>query len=360
MRQHSIFGTEGKETMIGLEDIEVARGRLRGVALRTPLVPCPGGEEGRALYLKAESLQPTGAFKLRGAYNKISSLSSEEQGRGVVAHSSGNHARAVAYAARELNTRAVIVMPQGAARVKLEATAALGAEVVLVGPDSAERTRKAEELAEEHGYVAVPPYDDEVIMAGQGTIGPEILEDLPDVETVLVPVSGGGLISGISAAIKLSRPEVGVIGVEPELAADARASLKAGKLIEFPADQVSRTVADGLRVQSLGVAPFEHISTFVDDIVTVKEEEILEAMRRLALRARLIAEPSGAVTFAAHLFHSEELPASRLTVAVLSGGNVEPDLLARVITGDTPEDDRNPDKRGPAGPSVLTRREAPC
>ena len=324
--------------MIGLEDIEVARRRLRGVALRTPLVPCPGNEEGRALYLKAESLQPTGAFKLRGAYNKISSLSPEEQGRGVVAHSSGNHARAVAYAARELNTRAVIVMPRGAARVKLEATAALGAEIVLVGPDSAERTRKAEELAEEHGYVAVPPYDDEVIMAGQGTIGPEILEDLPDVETVLVPVSGGGLIGGISAAIKLSRPEVRVIGVEPELAADARASLKAGKLVEFPADQVSRTVADGLRVQRLGEAPFEHISTFVDDIVTVTEEEILEAMRRLALRARLVAEPSGAVTFAAHLFHRTELPASHLTVAVLSGGNVEPDLLDQVLTGHTPED----------------------
>jgi threonine dehydratase len=324
--------------MIGLEDIEVARRRLRGVALRTPLVPCPGNEEGRALYLKAESLQPTGAFKLRGAYNKISSLSPEEQGRGVVAHSSGNHARAVAYAARELNTRAVIVMPRGAARVKLEATAALGAEIVLVGPDSAERTRKAEELAEEHGYVAVPPYDDEVIMAGQGTIGPEILEDLPDVETVLVPVSGGGLIGGISAAIKLSRPEVRVIGVEPELAADARASLKAGKLVEFPADQVSRTVADGLRVQRLGEAPFEHISTFVDDIVTVTEEEILEAMRRLALRARLVAEPSGAVTFAAHLFHRTELPASHLTVAVLSGGNVEPDLLTQVITGHTRED----------------------
>ena len=324
--------------MIGLEDIEVARRRLQGVALRTPLVPCPGSGEGRALYLKAESLQPTGAFKLRGAYNKISSLSSEEQGRGVVAHSSGNHARAVAYAARELNTRAVIVMPRGAARVKLEATAALGAEIVLVGPDSAERTSKAEELAEEHGYIAVPPYDDEVIMAGQGTIGPEILEDLPDVETVLVPVSGGGLIGGISAAIKLSRPEVRVIGVEPELAADARASLKAGKLVQFPADQVSRTVADGLRVQRLGEAPFEHISTFVDDIIAVTEEEILEAMRRLALRARLVAEPSGAVTFAAHLFHRKELPASRLTVAVLSGGNVEPDLLAKVLTGHTPED----------------------
>jgi len=327
--------------MIGLEDIEVARRRLHGVALRTPLVPCPRSEEDRALYFKPESLQPTGAFKLRGAYNKISSLSIEERNLGVVAHSSGNHAQAVAYAARVLNTRAVVVMPRGAPRVKLDATAELGAEVVLVGPDSTERSRKAEELAEEHGYVPVPPYDDEVLIAGQGTIGPEILEDLPDVETVLVPVSGGGLIGGISAAIKLSRPGVRVIGVEPELAADARASLKSGRLLEFPADQVARTVADALRVQRLGEAPFEHIRTFVDDIVAVTEEEILEAMRRLALRVRLVAEPSGAVTFAAYLFHSKELPASRLTVAVISGGNVEPGLLAEVLTGSGLEDARN-------------------
>jgi threonine dehydratase len=326
--------------MIGLEDIETARGRLQGVALRTPLVPCPRGEEDRVLYFKPESLQPTGAFKLRGAYNKISALSPEERSRGVVAHSSGNHAQAVAYAARALNTRAVIVMPRGAPRVKLDATAALGAEVVLVGPGSAERSRRAGVLAAEHGYVPVPPYDDEVLIAGQGTIGPEILEDLPDVEIVLVPVSGGGLISGISAAIKLSRPEVRVIGVEPELAADARASLKSGKLVEFPADQVARTVADGLRVQRLGDAPFEHIRAFVDDIIAVKEEEILEAMRRLALRVRLVAEPSGAVTFAAHLFHRDELPASRLTVAVISGGNVEPTLLAEVLSGSSLEESR--------------------
>jgi threonine dehydratase len=327
--------------MIGMDDIEVARRRLQGVALHTPLVPCPRGGEDRALYFKPESLQPTGAFKLRGAYNKISSLSIEERSLGVVAHSSGNHAQAVAYAARALNTRAVVVMPRGAPRVKFDATTELGAEVVLVGPDSAERSRKAEELAQEHGYVPVPPYDDEVLMAGQGTIGPEILEDLPGVETVLVPVSGGGLIGGISAAIKLSRPGVRVIGVEPELAADARASLKGGRLLEFPADQVARTVADGLRVHRLGEAPFEHIRTFVDDILAVTEEEILEAMRRLALRVRLVAEPSGAVTFAAHLFHSKELPASRLTVAVISGGNVEPGLLAEVVAGSTLEDARN-------------------
>ena len=327
--------------MIGTEDVEAARRRLQGVALRTPLVPCPRSEEDRALYFKPENLQPTGAFKLRGAYNKISALSSGERSLGVVAHSSGSHAQAVAYAARALNTRAVVVMPRGASRVKLDATADLGAEVVLVGPGSAERSRRAEELAVEHGYVPVPPYDDEVLIAGQGTIGPEILEDLPEVETVLVPVSGGGLIGGISAAIKLARPEVRVIGVEPELAADARASLWSGRLVEFPADQVARTVADGLRVQRLGEAPFEHIRAFVDDIVAVTEEEILEAMRRLALRVRLVAEPSGAVTFAAHLFHREELPTSRLTVAVISGGNVEPGLLAEVLSGSASEGVRN-------------------
>ena len=323
--------------MIGLDDIAAARERLRGVALRTPPVPCPGSEKGRTLYFKPESLQPTGAFKLRGAYNKISALSPEERHRGVVAHSSGNHARAVAYAARALDTRAVIVMPRGAPRVKLEATATLGAEVVLVGPGSAERSRKAGELAVERGYVPVPPYDDEVLIAGQGTVGAEILEDLPEVESVLVPVSGGGLIGGVSAAIKQVRPGVRVIGVEPELAADARESLRSGTLVEFPAQRVARTVADGLRVQKLGEAPFEHVRAFVDDIVAVTEEEILEAMRRLALRARLVAEPSGAVTFAAHLFHGRELPDSRRTVAVISGGNVEPDLLAAVISGSTPE-----------------------
>ncbi len=326
--------------MIGLDEIDAARRRLRGVALRTPLVPCPRGREDRALYFKPESLQPTGAFKLRGAYNKISSLSQQERRRGVVAHSSGNHAQAVAYAAAALGTRAVIVMPRSAPRVKLDATKALGAEVVTVGAESGERARRAEELAAEHGYVPVPPYDDEVLIAGQGTIGPEILEDLPEVETVLVPVSGGGLISGIAAAIKLARPEVRVIGVEPELAADARASLRSGRLVEFPAERVGRTVADGLRVQRLGEAPFEYVRAFVDDIVAVTDEEILEAMRRLALRVRLVAEPSGAVTFAAYLFHEDELPASRRTVAVISGGNVEPGLLAEVLSGSTMEEAR--------------------
>jgi threonine dehydratase len=317
--------------MITLEDVRLAQRRVRGVALHTPLVPCPHGEEDRALYFKAENLQPTGAFKLRGSYNKISSLSLEERSRGVVAHSSGNHAQAVAYAARSLGVRAVTVMPRGASQVKLDATKAFGAEIILVGDDSTERTRRAEALAAEHGYASVPPYDDETLIAGQGTVGLEIFRDLPDVETVLVPVSGGGLISGVAAALKLSRPEVRVIGVEPELAADARASLKSGRLVEFPAEPAGRTIADGLRVRKLGDAPFEHIRAFVDDIVAVSEVEILEAMRRLLLRVRLVAEPSGAVPFAAYLFHQDELPATRLNVAVVSGGNVEPRLLASVL-----------------------------
>jgi threonine dehydratase len=249
----------------------------------------------------------------------------------VVAHSSGNHAQAVAYAARSLGVRAVVVMPRGASQVKLDAAAAFGAEIVLVGDDSAERTRKAEALAAEHGYIPVPPYDDETLIAGQGTVGLEILKDLPDVETVLVPVSGGGLISGVAAALKLSRPEARVIGVEPELAADARASLKSGRLVEFSAERAARTIADGLRVRKLGVSPFEHVRTFVDDIIAVSEDEILEAMRRLLLRVRLVAEPSGAVTFAAYLFHRDELPPARTNVAVVSGGNVEPHLLASIL-----------------------------
>ena len=320
--------------MIRLKDVAEARRRLRGIALETPLVPCPGGDG--ALFFKPESLQPTGAFKLRGAYNKIFSLGDAGRARGVVAHSSGNHARAVAYAAKALGVRATIVMPRGAPKGKLDATAALGPEMVLVGPDSGERARKAAELAAERGYTPVPPYDDETLIAGQGTVGAEILEDLPDVGTILVPVSGGGLISGVAAAVKLSRPDVNVIGVEPELAADARESLRTGGLVEFPAEKVGRTIADGLRVRRLGEAPFEHVMAFVDDIVAVSEGEILDAMRRMALRAHLVAEPSGAVACAAHLFHGGELPDGGPTVAVVSGGNVEPDLLAKVLTGEDP------------------------
>src|SRR6266496_2905459 len=238
--------------MISLDDLRQAEALLNGIAVRTPLFEWTGAADSRKLYLKLENLQPIGAFKLRGAYNKIVSLSEEERRRGVISYSSGNHAQGVAYAARALGVKAIIVMPGNAPKNKLEATAALGAEIVTVGPSSEERRLRAEQLAAEQGYVVVPPYNDEKIIAGQGTVGLEILEDLPAVETVLVPVGGGGLISGVAAAIKLSNPKVKVIGVEPELAADAQASLRAGHVVSFSAEQVTQTLADGLRTQSIG------------------------------------------------------------------------------------------------------------
>jgi threonine dehydratase len=286
--------------------------------------------DNRRLFLKPENQQPIGAFKLRGAYNKIASLTQEDRRRGVISYSSGNHAQGVAYAARALGVKAIIVMPENAPVIKREATASLGAEIILVGPASSERQLKAEELAVRHGYVVVPPYNDEEIIAGQGTIGLEILEDLPEVETVIVPVGGGGMISGVATAIKLTKPAVKVIGAEPELAADAQASLRAGKIVEFAAEQVTRTLADGLRTQSLGPITFDHIRRYVDDIVTVSENEILEAMRRLAADPKTVAEPSGAVAVAAFLFRQDQFPKTRINVAVISGGNIEPGMLAEI------------------------------
>jgi len=320
--------------MVSLADIHEAQSRLRGIATRTRLIEFDYPESGtRRLFLKPENQQPIGAFKLRGAYNKIASLSLEERKRGVITYSSGNHAQGVGYAARSLGVKAVIVMPQNAPAIKREATAALGAEIVFVGPGSAERQGKAEELAAQHGYVIVPPYNDEQIIAGQGTIGLEILEDMPDVETVFAPVGGGGMISGVATAIKLSKPSVKIIGVEPELAGDARASLRAGKIVQFPADEVMRTIADGLRTQSIGPINFEHIRRYVDDIVTVSEDEIREAVRLLAVNPETVAEPSGAVSVAGFLFHRDQLPKTKLNVAIISGGNIDPKMLEEFRRG---------------------------
>jgi len=320
--------------MITLEDVRAAQSRLGGVATRTRLIELNHQDsDGRRLFLKPENQQPIGAFKLRGAYNKIASLSPEDRKRGVISYSSGNHAQGVAYAARALGVKAVIVMPDNAPAIKREATAALGAEIVIVGPSSAERQIKAEELAAQRGYVIVPPYNDEQIIAGQGTMGLEILEDLPEVETVLAPVGGGGMLSGVAAAIKLNRPSVKVIGVEPEVASDAQASLRAGQIVQFPAGDVSRTIADGLRTQSIGPINFEHIRRYVDDIVTVTEDEIREAVRLLAANPKTLAEPSGAVAVAGFLFHHDELPNTKLNVAIISGGNIEPKMLEELRRG---------------------------
>ena len=314
--------------MVCLRDIQAAQSLLATVAVRTPLLEWTEAADSRKLFLKLENLQPIGAFKLRGAYNKVASLNEAERGRGVISYSSGNHAQGVAYAARALGVKAIIVMPENAPKNKIAATGALGAEIVLVGPASEERRLRAEELAAAHGYVIVPPYDDEKIIAGQGTVGLEILEQLSDVETILAPVGGGGLISGIAAAIKLSNPKVKVIGVEPDLASDARASFRAGHIVSYAAEQVTQTLADGLRTQSVGAINFEHIRTFVDDIVSVNEDEILETMLRLSANLKTVAEPSGAVATAAFLFHSSELPDTKMNVAVISGGNIDPMLLA--------------------------------
>jgi len=322
-------------SLLTLPAFHDAQTRIRGVAVRTPLVRLfvPGVEDAE-VWVKAEGLQPIGSFKLRGAYNKIAQLTPEQRSRGVITYSSGNHAQGVAYAARAVGAKAVIVMPASAPEVKKRATAAMGAEIVEVGPASSDRKSKAEELEAAHGYVMIPPYDDDQIIAGQGTCGLEILEDLPDADLVLSPVSGGGLLSGLATAIKLSRPATRVIGVEPELAADARESFISGQLVTWPAEMTTRTVCDGLRTQSLGERNFEHIRTYVDDIITVSESEIRAAMRTLLYSARLTPEPSGAASAAGLIFHFRQLLPFRKAVIVMSGGNVEPQVLKSVLAED--------------------------
>jgi threonine dehydratase len=286
------------------------------------------------LLVKPESLQPTGSFKLRGAYTAISASGQEAIRRGVIAHSSGNHGHAVAYAAALLGVHAVVVVPSTAPKIKTDAIEHYGAEVVTVAPTLAARVAATEELVARHGYVLIPPFDDRRVIAGQGTIGLEIAADCPRVDLVLVPVSGGGLISGIAAAIRASCPGAAVVGVEPELAADARDSLRRGERVAWPAADVQRTIADALRVEQVGVLPFAHLRELVTDIVTVSEDEMLTTVRLLAGQARLVAEPGGAAAVAAWLFHATDLSAARTPVAVLSGGNIDPVLLAEILTGE--------------------------
>jgi threonine dehydratase len=318
-------------SLVTLDEFRAAQSRIRDVAVHTPLVPLPVPGAPGEVFVKDESRQPIGSFKLRGAYNKIAQLTEDERRRGVITYSSGNHAQGVAYAARAIGAKAVIVMPSNAPEVKRQATVALGAEIVTVGPASSDRKLKAEELQARFGYVMVPPYDDPQIIAGQGTCGLEIVEDLPNVDLVLTPVSGGGLLSGVAAAVKHLKPEVRVLGIEPELAADAQESFRSGKLVSWPAEMTTRTICDGLRTQSLGELNFLHVRAFVDDILTVSEDEIREAMRYLVHTGRLTPEPSGAATIAAVLFHQERLIPFRKAVVVMSGGNVEPEVLSAVL-----------------------------
>jgi threonine dehydratase len=301
--------------LVTIDDIRDAAQRIKPVAVRTPLVPM--GE----VWVKPESLQRVGSFKIRGAYNAVASLRPD----GVVTHSSGNHGQALAYAAKQFGVPCVVVVPEGTPEVKAAAIKGHGAELVVVPPE--QRIVAALKLAEERELTMVPPYDHPAVIAGQGTIGLEIVADLPDVEVVVVPVSGGGLASGIAAAVKALRPEATVLGVEPELAADAAESLAAGRVVSWEPARTFRTIADGLRAD-LSELTFEHLREHLDGIVTVSEDEIRHAMGDLARSARLVAEPSGAVTTAAYL--SGRVPEGR-TVLVLSGGNVNPDLLRQVI-----------------------------
>ncbi len=340
------------DELITLDDILAARDRIAGTAVRTPLVRLDRARlraNGFALpanapeiYLKNEAAQPIGSFKLRGAYNKVAALAESDHEafrRGVITFSSGNHAQGVAYAARALGTRAVIVMPDNAPAVKRSATEALGAEIVTVGPASTERKRRAEELVAQHGYAMVPPYDDPLIIAGQATCGLEIAEQLAELDAnahpktlVLSPVSGGGLLSGVATGLKLANAAAGrsvpqVWGCEPALAADAHASFYSRQMVEWPAEHTTRTLADGLRTQSLGKRNLAHILVYVDGIVTVTEAEIRSATRLMLAATEIVAEPSGAVTLAAALFHAAELPRADRVVAVVSGGNLDPALL---------------------------------
>jgi threonine dehydratase len=315
--------------LVTIEEIREAAARIRGAATRTPLLRWDD-----RTWLKPESLQPVGAFKMRGAYNTIAGLTDEERSRGVVTYSSGNHAQAVARAARLLGTRATIVMPENAPRVKVEGVRRDGAEIIFTGPSSGERHRIALDLVAEQGSVMIEPYDDRRIIAGQGTAGLEIAEDLPDVTSVLIPVSGGGLSAGIATAVKALAPEARVIGVEPELAADARESLAAGEIVSWDASLTTRTMADGLRVEHLGRLPFIHLRRFMDEIVTVSEEQMVEAIRRLAHAARIVAEPSGAAAMAAHLSGAAPQPkGDDRRVIVISGGNIDPAQLAEFLGG---------------------------
>src|SRR5689334_24198715 len=330
--------------LIGLAEIREAARGLERVAVRTPLIPVARLEP--PLLVKPESLQPTGSFKLRGAYTAIMASERAAREHGVVAHSSGNHGHAVAYAAALLGVRAVVVVPRTAPAVKTDAIEYYGAELIRVEPTLAARVAATEELAARHGYVPIPPFDDRAVIAGQGTVGLEIAADCPRVGLVLVPVSGGGLISGIAAAVRARCPDAAVVGVEPELAADARESLRRGERVGWDAADTQRTVADALRVEQIGELPFAHMRALVAGIVTVTEAEMLAAVGLLARQARLVAEPGGAAAVAAWLYHRDELPPTAgdrrgspaayqdgrgPAVAVLSGGNIDPDLLASAL-----------------------------
>ncbi|WP_454790356.1 threonine ammonia-lyase [Mycolicibacterium lutetiense] len=313
--------------LVTLDDVDAAARRIASDIVRTPLLAARWGDPDRPLWLKPESLQPIGAFKIRGAFNALGRLEPGVRARGVVAYSSGNHAQAVAYAAAAFRVAAHIVMPEETPPVKVQATRDHGAQVVLCG--AGQRESVAAELVERTGGVLVPPFDHPDVIAGQGTIGLEIAQDLPDVASVFIPISGGGLASGVGTAIRAMCPEAKIFGVEPELAADTAESLAAGHLVDWPVAQRNRTIADGLR-STPSELTFAHLRRVLDGVITVTEREIRSAVRELALRAHLVAEPSGAVALAGY---RKAATPSGPAVMIVSGGNIEPPLLAEILSG---------------------------
>ena len=324
-------------SLTSLSAIAAAAARIRGTIVRTPLVDI-SWHTGKRLWLKCENLQVAGAFKIRGAFNLMIQLPAEQRMRGVITYSSGNHGQAVAYVARSLGAPAVVVMPKTAPAIKVDGARALGAEVVFEGTTSIERKVRAEAEASARGLTVVPPFDHPRIVAGQGTVGREILEDVSTVDSVYVPIGGGGLIAGVAAAVKQARPTVRVIGVEPVGTATMAASLVAGHPVTL--ESVS-SIADGLLPVRPGDLTFAHVKTFVDDVVVVDDSAIARALVWLFRQAKLVVEPSGAVAVAAILFGGQKPEAvdqcrngdgGGKAVAVLSGGNIAPAMLTELLT----------------------------
>jgi threonine dehydratase len=306
--------------MVTLDDVRAAAVRIRGVAMRTPLLTVG------PLALKCENLQPMGAFKVRGACNMIAQIPPQSRAAGVITYSSGNHGQAVALVAQRFGIPAVVVMPETAPEVKVQGVRRYGAEVIFEGTTTLQRKARAEEELARRGLTMVPPFDDPRVIAGQGTVGLEILEQCPNVTTVFVPAGGGGLISGVGAAIKGMRSGVRIVGVEPDGAPKMSRSRAAGHPVTL--DHVS-SIADGLLAVRPGDLTFEHVQTLVDDVLTVSDDQIRAAVRWLFSEANLVAEPSGAAAVAGALARGSS---DGLSVAIISGGNVEPEAYARYIT----------------------------
>ena len=312
-----------------LSDIQIAANKINPFIHQTPLLSSKtlsklvGGE----VRLKAENLQRAGAFKIRGALNKILSLTDQERSKGVVAFSSGNHAQGVALAAKLLNLQATIVMPEDAMELKVIATKAYGAEVVQSGVNAVTRSKVAAEIVEKTGSIMVPPFDDPFIVAGQGTIALEIFRDWSEVETIVVPLGGGGLSSGITLAATSINPKIRVYAVEPAAGNDGQESLRTGKIVSIAPP---KTIADGARTTAIGQIPFSILRERITDIVTVEDISLLSAIKLLALYSKLVVEPKGALAVAALL--EGKIPQPSKTVAVLSGGNIAPEILAQALT----------------------------